>query len=328
MRILITGVTGRIGANLASSLVQQGHDVRGLVWARDARTEKLAGIGLDLVEGTLTDPDAIARACAGVQAIYHLGGAFQGGGPFTPAEYFDINVRGTFNVLEAAKSIPDLVTVAIASTDAVYEKYLPDGMTAPVSESMPAKPAGYYAVTKSLAEDLGLGYARSFGMPVVALRFALVVGAGEFATFSQFHLSSMKSQRKGLEVTESVPVADDALVIMRDRNGRPWRKHVADVRDIVGGCVAALDHPAARGHAIQLGAPEAFDWDTTVPYLAAKLGRTYVDAKDTGTPTYYEFDLTRCRSLLGYQPQYGTHRMIDDAVAYLNGSDINVVPTG
>lgn len=75
------------------------------------------------------------------------------------------------------------MTVAIASTDAVYEKYLPDGMTAPVSESMPAKPAGYYAVTKSLAEDLGLGYARSFAMPVVALRFALVVGAGEFATF-------------------------------------------------------------------------------------------------------------------------------------------------
>ncbi|MFM7197614.1 MAG: NmrA family NAD(P)-binding protein, partial [Chloroflexota bacterium] len=66
MRVLVTGVTGRIGANVAAALVAAGHEVRGLVWARDARTEKLAGLGLDLVEGTLTDRVAIDRAVDGV----------------------------------------------------------------------------------------------------------------------------------------------------------------------------------------------------------------------------------------------------------------------
>ena len=62
MRVLVTGVTGRIGANVAAALVAAGHEVRGLVWARDSRTEKVAGLGLDLVEGTLTDRAAIDRS--------------------------------------------------------------------------------------------------------------------------------------------------------------------------------------------------------------------------------------------------------------------------
>ena len=72
MRILVTGVTGRIGGNLAATLAGAGHEVRGLVWARDARTAKLAGLGLELVEGTLTDRPAIDRAVEGVEAVAGL----------------------------------------------------------------------------------------------------------------------------------------------------------------------------------------------------------------------------------------------------------------
>jgi nucleoside-diphosphate-sugar epimerase len=327
MRVLVTGVTGRIGANLAASLVTAGHDVRGLVWARDARTDKLAGVGLDLIEGTLTDRAAVNRAVDGVQAIYHMGGAFQGGGPFTPDEYFDINVRGTFNVLEAARALSTLDVLAIASTDAIYDKYVPGGVPDPISEDAPVRPSGLYAVTKAQAEALGLGYARSFGMPVVALRFALVVGAGEFATFPQFFAGSLRKLRgASLHLPDGTP--DDALVSVRMPDGRPWRKHVVDVRDIVGACLACLGRPAAHGHAIQLGAPSAFTWDEVVPDLAARLERPWVTGVDDGIPTDYAFDLHRCRTLLGYEPKIDTARTVIDAVAHLRGESIGVLPTG
>jgi len=106
MRILITGITGRIGANLAAALVAQGHEVRGLVWGGDARTEKLRPLGVELIEGNLTEAADVARAVEGMDVIYHLGGAFQGGGPFSTEDYFQINVRGTFLMLEAARGMP------------------------------------------------------------------------------------------------------------------------------------------------------------------------------------------------------------------------------
>jgi nucleoside-diphosphate-sugar epimerase len=61
MRILITGITGRIGGNLAAQLLGQGHEVRGLVWPKDPRIEKFKGYELELVEGSLTNYDDVIR---------------------------------------------------------------------------------------------------------------------------------------------------------------------------------------------------------------------------------------------------------------------------
>ena len=83
MKILITGITGRIGGNLAAQLVEQGHRVRGLVWREDQRVEKFKGIDLELIEGNLTKYEDVQKVTDGVDVIYHLGAAFQGGGPFT-----------------------------------------------------------------------------------------------------------------------------------------------------------------------------------------------------------------------------------------------------
>ena len=59
MKILITGITGRIGANLATQLVQDGHSVRGFVWPRDSRVANLTELGVELVSGSLTDSEQV-----------------------------------------------------------------------------------------------------------------------------------------------------------------------------------------------------------------------------------------------------------------------------
>lgn len=325
MQILVTGITGRIGANLAAALVAQGHAVRGLVWGRDARIEKLRPLGVELVEGSLTEEADVRRAVAGVETIYHLGGAFQGGGPFSTDDYFAINVRGTYLMLEAARQLPRLQHFFFASTDALYDKYPPGGMTEPIDpDRAPRRPKGWYALSKSLGEELCDGYFHTYRTPVTTLRFALTVGAGEIASFPQFYLSKLKETY--LDLTPHW-TGEERLVVMRDLHGRSWRKHIADVRDIVTGCLAGLGKSAALGETFQLAGPAPFRWEEAIPYLADKLGRPYVDARSNGVPTYYEYDLTKARQLLDFRPQYDIFRMIDDALAFERGEEIGVLPT-
>jgi UDP-glucose 4-epimerase len=328
MRILVTGITGRIGANLAATLVTQGHTVRGLVWARDARVEKLEGLGVELQYGSLTEAADVNRAVDGMDVVYHLGGAFQGGGPFSTDEYFEINVRGTFLMLEAARAQPQLKQLLFASTDALYDKYVPGGMSEPIDpDRMARRPRGWYALSKSLGEELCNGYIRTYKTPITILRFALVVGAGEIADFRQFYLSKLKDAQKDLAPLWEQYGGKERLVILRDENGRVWRKHIADVRDIVAGCVAALGKDAAIGETFQLAGPAPFTWDEAIPYLSERTGIPYIDVKTAGVPTYYEYDISKGRRLIDFQPQYDIKRMIDDALAHKRGEQTGVLAT-
>jgi UDP-glucose 4-epimerase len=328
MRILITGITGRIGANVAAALRAQGHAVRGLVWGRDQRVAKLQALDVELLDGSLTEPADVRRAVAGVDAIYHLGAAFQGGGPFSVEDYFQINVRGTFNVLEAAREQGAVQQIVVASTDALYEKYVPGGLPEPIREdALRPRPRGWYALSKSLAEDLSLGYFRTCRLPVTVVRFALVVGAGEILDFPQFYLSKLKDTQPSLRERWDGQEGQERLVVLKDAAGRPYKKHIADVRDIVSGCVAALGKPAALGEVFQLAGPAPFTWDRVIPYLSQKLGIPAIEASLPGAPTFYEFDLAKARGRLGFTPRYDVFRMIDDALAFRAGENIGVLPT-
>jgi nucleoside-diphosphate-sugar epimerase len=341
MHILITGISGRIGANLAKALLEAGHRVRGLVWARDLRLEKFVTMDVELVQGSLTNPEDVAAAVDGVEAIYHLGAAFQGGGPFTNSEYFEINVRGTFNMLEDAHGLGSrLQQLVFASSDALYNKYLPDGVAEPIREDeFPLEPGGQYALTKLLGEDLCRGYARNEGLPITICRFALTVAGEEILDFGQFYLSHWRKAYARLNSPEAQTVAaqleaaarqygERCLVLARDGNGRTYKKHIADVHDIVAGLLAVLGKQRAVGQVFQLAAPQAFTWEEAVPYLAKKLGLPWVDVKLAGhVPTFYEFDLSKGRQLLGYEPSYDMKRMIDIGLDIRAGLAVGVVPT-
>ena len=339
MKVLITGISGRIGANLAKALIDEGHEVRGLVWEKDLRLEKLVGLRAELLEGSLVNPTDVNKAVAGVEAICHLGAAFQGGGPFSNEDYFEINARGTFNMLEAAReNMDNLKHFFFASTDATYEKYLPGGLPDPIREDeMPQKPGGWYALSKVLGEEMCRGYYRSYQLPISIFRFAFAVAGDELLNFAQFRLDHWQNAYANRTTGAAAETrqqlagfgnAGERLLIARDENGRSYKKHIADVRDIVIGFLSALGKPAAIGETFQFAGPKPFTWEETVPYLAQKLGVDYVDVElSENTPTYYEFNLSKGARLIGYQPQFDIFKMIDSAIAFRQGHASDVIPT-
>ena len=168
------------------------------------------------------------------------------------------------------------------------------------------------------------GYWRSGRLPVTILRFSMVLGAGEVLDFPQFYLSRMKT---GHPVLEALWEGEERLLLLKDDAGRPYMKHVADVRDIVQGCLCALGKERAYGRRYQLAGPRAFTWDEVIYRLTEVLGIPFVEACPGGVPTHYEFDLTRSMRELGFQPQYDIVRMIVDALSHRRGEPVGILPT-
>jgi uronate dehydrogenase len=171
-RILVTGAAGRIGSQLCPRLVRPGRVLRLLDLAPIAPAP-----GIEPVVADLTDPAAMAAACAGVDAVVHLG-AIPTEAPW--ADLLRVNIDGTRVVLEAAQGA-GVARVVLASTmhaagfwpRACAPAGLhgapqsgPDGLPA----AIPARPDTYYGVSKAAVEALGSLYADRFGMAVFALR--------------------------------------------------------------------------------------------------------------------------------------------------------------
>ena len=184
MKILVTGGTGRIGANLVVRLLDRGHSIRSFVYPADAsRARKLdAYDGVETVYGDLRNYDDVRRAVAGVDAIYHLAAAFQG--PFNAREYLDINAMGTLNLLECIREdLPDLQRFVYASTEGVYWDARVNGryFEVPISEDMVGNyPNMSYLMTKWLGEELAMVYHYQYGVPTCVMRFSTVIEPSEF----------------------------------------------------------------------------------------------------------------------------------------------------
>lgn len=337
MRILITGITGRIGANVAKRFVDLGHDVTGFVVPGDPQSEKVAQIGADVVEGDLALNADVRTAAEGAEAIFHLGAAFQAGGPFTPEQYFDINVKGTFNILEAALASDRIQHVIHTSTDGTMEKYPPEGIEEPIREdSLPLAATGWYGYTKVLTEHLVDRYVRAESLPATVFRFANAWGAGEVLDFGQFHLRTFIEQLQGSEDDDAqhalammaeVYEGEPHLVLAADRNGRPWKKHLVEVRDIVHAYEKVFTNAGTFGKTYQLASSEPFRWEVMIPYLAEKLNAPYTKVNLPITPTYYEYDLSAAKRDFNYDPPLSLFEVIDDAIAHRTSGTSDIIPT-
>ncbi|MDA0232276.1 MAG: NAD(P)-dependent oxidoreductase [Chloroflexi bacterium] len=338
MNILVTGITGRVGANVARHFLQNGHSVRGFVWPGDRQSAKLAQVGAEIVEGDLASAADVKAAADGQEVILHLGAAFQAGGPFTPQQYFDTNVKGTFNVLEAALGLGEkLKHVIVTSTDATMAKYPPEGIADPIREdSLPLSSTDWYGYTKVLDEHLVDRYVRHERLRATVIRFANVWGAGELLDFRQFHLKTFIDQFKsrtdaeGKRAYEEMSAAyqgEPHLIVACDSNGRPWKKQMVEVREIVHAYDLAIGNPNTFGKVYQLASREPFTWDVIVPYIANAIGAPYTRVSLPVNPTFYEYDLSAAMTDFGYNPRLTAQDMVDEAVRFRASGGGDIIPT-
>lgn len=178
-KVLITGGAGFIGHHLAIAWRRRGAEVVLLDNLRTGKRENVDAIRrevgdaqLTLVEESVTDPEAVARAMDGCSIVHHL--AAQVSVPESverPRECVDINVNGTLNVLDAARA-HGVSRVVFSSSAAVYG----DDPRSPKTEDMTPAPKSPYGITKLDGELYLRMYAELHGVPAVSLRYFNVFG--------------------------------------------------------------------------------------------------------------------------------------------------------
>jgi len=172
VKILVTGGTGFTGKALVQRLLDDGHEVRALDYREGLKTDELRRHGAEVVLGSVTDRDVVRRAVDGVDVVHHLAAAFR---ELNVGErhYWEVNVEGTRNVLEAAQAA-GVRKVVYCSTCGVHGNI----DAPPAGEDAPIQPADYYQRTKYEAEPI----AREFferGLKTVTLRPAAIYGPGD-----------------------------------------------------------------------------------------------------------------------------------------------------
>jgi len=175
MRIFLTGGTGFVGGALARCLVGSGHEVRALV-RRGTDKQQLQGLPLEQVEGDLRDFESVRRGAAGCQWVFHVAALYSFWG-YSWEDFYQINVEGTRNVLEAAVQEGAERIVYTSSIAALgYNKD-----HSPVSEDTPSRLEDMitpYKRSKFLAEEVANDYV-SRGLPVVIVNPSSPMGAGD-----------------------------------------------------------------------------------------------------------------------------------------------------
>jgi UDP-glucose 4-epimerase len=178
MRFLVTGAAGFIGSHLCRRLVAECHEVVGFDDLSDGTTENLRDVpDARFVEADLRDQQAVRKAAAGCDAILHQGAMRSVPRSVRlPEATTDVNVRGTLNVLLAARE--EGAAVVFASSSSVYG----DQEFFPLREDMEPRPRSPYAATKLAGEALCRSWWHSYSVPTISLRYFNVYGPGQDPT--------------------------------------------------------------------------------------------------------------------------------------------------
>ncbi|MDD5691362.1 MAG: NAD-dependent 4,6-dehydratase LegB [Candidatus Omnitrophica bacterium] len=172
-KVLVTGSDGFIGSHLTEYLIDQGCNVKAFVyynsfnswgWLDYLQEKKIKNV--QIIPGDIRDPHGVERAMKGCDLIFHLAALIAI--PFSynsPDSYLETNVKGTLNVLQAARRL-GAKKVIITSTSEVYGT----AQYVPIDEKHPLQAQSPYSATKIAADRLAESFYRSFGLPVVIAR--------------------------------------------------------------------------------------------------------------------------------------------------------------
>ena len=172
-KVLVTGAGGFIGSHLTELLLREGIEVKAFVhynslgtWGWIDTFPKELKDSVEVFAGDIRDPHGVREAMKGCEAVFHLAALIAI--PFSyhsPDSYVDTNVKGTLNVLQAARDLGG-IRVLVTSTSEVYgtAKYVP------IDENHPFQGQSPYSATKIGADRLAESFYRSFDLPVTLVR--------------------------------------------------------------------------------------------------------------------------------------------------------------
>lgn len=301
MRVLVTGADGFIGSHLTEALVQAGHDVRAFVfynsfnsWGWLDHAPKSVRNQLDVFSGDIRDPNGVRTALKGCDAVLHLAALIAI--PYSyhsPDAYIDTNVKGTLNVLQAARDL-GVKRIVHTSTSEVYGT----ARFVPITEEHPLQGQSPYSASKIGADQLAYSFYTSFNLPVVIARPFNTYGPRQSAraVIPTIIMQVATGQRQ---------IKLGAVSPTRDFNF---------VKDTVAGFMAALEGDGGLGEVINFGSNFEISIGDTVKLIAEVMNQEIEIVTDEARlrPENSEVerlwaDNRKAKNLLGWAPSYGGH---------------------
>lgn len=298
-KVLVTGADGFIGSHLTEALVRSGYDVKAFVYYNsfnswgwlDHCAEDVRG-KFEVFAGDIRDPNGVRHALEGCDAVLHLAALIAI--PYSyhsPDTYVDTNIKGTLNVLQAARDL-DISKVIHTSTSEVYgtAKYVP------IDEQHPLQGQSPYSATKIGADQLAISFYRSFETPVGIIRPFNTYGPRQSArAVIPTIISQIASGQRNIKLGAIHPTRDFNYV-----------------QDTVRGFISMLGSSACIGEEINIGSNYEVSIGDTAALIAEVMGVSIniVNEDIRQRPAKSEVerlwaDNNKAKQLLGWQPAYG-----------------------
>ena len=297
--ILITGADGFIGSHLTEALVRQGHKVRAFVlynsfnsWGwLDQCNEDVKG-QFEVFAGDVRDPHGIKEAMKGCDVVLHLAALIAI--PYSyhsPDTYVDTNIKGTLNVLQAAREL-GVRRVIHTSTSEVYGT----ARFVPITEQHPLQGQSPYSASKIAADQLAYSFHASFGLPLVIARPFNTYGPRQSArAVIPTIISQIASGKRQIKLGAVSPTRDFNYV-----------------QDTVEGFISAMNSEQGLGEVVNFGSNFEISIGDTAQLIAeamnVKIDVITDDSRLRPADSEVErlwADNTKARELFGWQPVYG-----------------------
>jgi nucleoside-diphosphate-sugar epimerase len=274
MRYLVTGGAGFIGRWVTAKLTNEGHSVVVLDDLSNGSRENIGDLNCEFVHGDIRDENLLDKIFGGrFDGVLHLAASIVVQDSIDrPTHTFDVDVRGTFNVLERCRL--SKTAFLFVSTCMVYDAASSDGG---IDEGHPVKPASPYAAAKMAGEHLALSYHYAYGLPVAVVR--------PFNTYGPYQKSNGEGGVVSIFIRKFI--SGEALQIYGDGTQTRDLMYVEDCADFI---IAASRSARAVGRIINGGTGR----DVTINDLALKI-----------CP-----DKMRCRHVAHIHPQSEIKRLL------------------
>jgi len=297
-KVLITGADGFIGSHLTEALVRAGSDVKAFVlynsfnsWGwLDHCSPDVKG-RFEVFAGDIRDPHGVKEAMKGCDAVLHLAALIAI--PYSyhsPDTYVDTNVKGTLNVLQAAREL-GVRRVVHTSTSEVYGT----AQFVPITEAHPLQGQSPYSATKIAADQLAYSFYASFDLPVVIARPFNTYGPRQSArAVIPTIITQIANGKRQIKLGAVSPTRDFNYV-----------------GDTVAAYITALESEMGCGEVINFGSNFEISIGDTVQLIAEAMGKEIeiVTEEARLRPSNSEVerlwaDNNKARELFGWSPQY------------------------